>query len=93
MKKFGPAITVDGRTPVVILADYRLGEHRTGVEAIRSVREQTGLPIPGVILTGETVLDWEPEATAQDLKVLIKPAPVHKLAALLDSILGAAAIL
>ncbi|OYD80299.1 ATP-binding protein [Azospirillum brasilense] len=86
-------LRVDGRTPVVILADYRLGEHRTGLEAIRSVREQAGLPIPGVILTGETVLDWEPEATAQDLKVLIKPVAPHKLAAQLNSILGTAAIL
>jgi CheY-like chemotaxis protein len=83
-------LLVDGRTPVVILADYRLGNHRTGLEAIQSIRQQAGSTVPGIILTGETTLDWEADAVAQHLKVIIKPVSPRMLSELLESMLGAA---
>ncbi|WP_434619026.1 hybrid sensor histidine kinase/response regulator [Azospirillum sp. B2RO_4] len=43
-----------GRQPAMIVADYRLREGRTGVEAIRDIYGVCGVRVPAVVLTGDT---------------------------------------
>jgi CheY-like chemotaxis protein len=42
-----------GRTPDMILADYRLSNGQVGAEAIAAIREAVGSQVPAIILTGE----------------------------------------
>jgi len=43
-----------GQRPAMIVADYRLREGRTGVEAIRDIYGVCGVRVPAVVLTGDT---------------------------------------
>lgn len=66
------ALWREGFAPDVVLADYRLGDDRTGVELIAALRAE-GCEAPALIITGDT----EPERLAQlarsGLEVLHKP--------------------
>ncbi|HYD66690.1 PAS domain-containing protein [Azospirillum sp.] len=81
----------DGRTPVAIVSDYRLGENRTGMEAVRLVREQVGSVVPGVLLTGETGTGLYAEAAEHGLGIVIKPVTPRQLYEVLKQFLGEAA--
>ncbi|SMH60001.1 hybrid sensor histidine kinase/response regulator [Azospirillum agricola] len=43
-----------GQRPAMIVADYRLREGRTGVQAIRDIYGVCGVRVPAVVLTGDT---------------------------------------
>lgn len=59
--------------PDVIVADYRLKNGRTGVEAIRTIEEAFQASIPGILVTGDTGADRLREAAASGLPILHKP--------------------
>lgn len=84
-------LRMDGRTPAVIVSDYRLAENRTGVDAARLVREQVGAMVPGVILTGDTGPELRAEAAKQGLGIVIKPVAPRLLHETLKKLLGEAA--
>ena len=65
--------------PEVILADYRLRDHSTGREAIESVRLAARLPVPAVIITGDTAADRLRDASASGVVVLHKPVAAVQL--------------
>ncbi len=72
--------------PHAILADYRLREGRTGVQAIDRIRTEVGTHVPAVIITGDTSTDGIREARARGLTILQKPVlPPH-----LQAVLGKA---
>ncbi|MBP2312226.1 response regulator [Azospirillum soli] len=72
--------------PHAILADYRLREGRTGVQAIERIRAMVGALVPGVIITGDTSIDGLRDARANGLTILQKPVlPPH-----LQTVLGKA---
>jgi len=72
--------------PHAILADYRLREGRTGVQAIERIRAMVGALVPGVIITGDTSIDGLRDARANGLTILQKPVlPPH-----LQAVLGKA---
>lgn len=67
-----------GRVPDVIVADYRLREHRTGAEVIALVRARCGQAIPALLITGDTAPERLREAQATDLPLMHKPvSPVR----------------
>jgi len=45
---------VSKRTPDLLITDYHLREGRTGVEIIRSVREQVSAGVPVILVSGDT---------------------------------------
>ena len=47
------ALEAEGRAPDAIISDYRLGDGKNGVDAIRSLWARFGQPIPAVIVTGD----------------------------------------
>ena len=62
-----------GEPPSLILADYRLREGRTGLEAIQRILDAAGHSIPSIILTGDTSTAALDEARARGVPVLQKP--------------------
>jgi PAS domain S-box-containing protein len=78
-----------GRRPDIVIADYRLADGRTGVEAISAVRALFDRPIPGVILTGETDLAFLPTAAGHDMGIAHKPVTPRQLSRVLSQQLHA----
>jgi len=59
--------------PSVIVADYRLREGHTGTEAVAHIRDYFSVPIPSIIITGDTAPERLREAEASGLSILHKP--------------------
>lgn len=76
-------LSTAGEPPQAIVADYRLREGKTGVEAIRRIRAMVGIEIPSIIITGDTSTDGLREARACGVTVLQKPVPPPHLQAVL----------
>lgn len=71
--------------PTAIIADYRLHDHETGIEAIKTITARFNKKIPGVLITGDTAPDRLQEAHASGYQILHKPLPPAKLRALLSN--------
>ncbi len=65
--------------PQAVVADYRLGQGRTGLEAIAAVRSCCRATVPSVVLTGDTASDRLNEIDAADAAMLHKPVPPAEL--------------
>lgn len=76
------------RAPDVIVADYRLKNGRTGVDAIRSIQAEFNVAIPGILVTGDTGADRLREAAASGLPILHKPVNGNQLHDLIERALG-----
>jgi PAS domain S-box-containing protein len=72
------------RIPAVILADYRLGDGKTGHDAVCRLRAAFGDAIPGVLLTGDTSPERLREAQAGDCLLLHKPVTATDLLQVLE---------
>ncbi|MCW2243139.1 hybrid sensor histidine kinase/response regulator [Azospirillum canadense] len=80
------AMDAAGTAPDVIIADYRLPEGKTGVEAIAALRQRYGAALPAILVTGDTsptvLSDMQKR---HKLRVLHKPVAADTLrAALVD---------
>jgi len=69
----------NGRAPDFLVADYRLRKDETGLQAIRAVREWAQVPVPALILSGETVPELIHYLESQGLPFLNKPVMPHEL--------------
>ena len=74
--------------PDVIVADFRLTDGQTGVEAVRLVEKRYGGSIPAILITGDTGADRLREAASSGLPVLHKPVNGRKLQSLLEEMLS-----
>lgn len=74
---------LNGDAPDVIIADYRLRNGKTGVDAIERVRARFGASIPALIVTGDTAPARLREAQASGHALLHKPVLPGKLRAYL----------
>lgn len=70
-----------------IVADYRLRDHKTGIDAIACIRSLLNKDIPGVLITGDTAPERLQEAYASGYRILHKPVPPARLRALLGYII------
>ncbi|OAN45614.1 chemotaxis protein [Paramagnetospirillum marisnigri] len=77
--------------PGFILADFRLGNGHTGLDAIEALRKAYGRDIPGVLVTGDTTVTVVGlrEAVEAGMPVLHKPVNAPQLRELLNRTLGA----
>lgn len=78
--------------PDLLIVDYRLEEGRTGVDAIRALRERFGAAVPAILVTGSTMTGHDEEAQAHDFHLLIKPVVPNKLRAMIAFKLGVKAL-
>jgi two-component system, sensor histidine kinase len=75
--------------PDLLLVDYRLPEGRTGVDALKALRENWAPQrLPAIMITGSSLGGHEAEAEAQDYHLLIKPVLPNKLRAMIAFKLG-----
>jgi CheY-like chemotaxis protein len=71
---------VAGDAPVdLIIADYRLGDGATGLDAIEALCAHIGRSVPAVIVTGDTSPSRIKEATASGHRILHKPITGEEL--------------
>jgi len=71
---------VAGDAPVdLIIADYRLGDGATGLDAIEVLCAHIGRSVPAVIVTGDTSPSRIKEATASGHRILHKPITGEEL--------------
>ena len=77
-----------GRAPDAILADLRLRNHHTGIEAIEALQATYGAHVPGLILTGDTAPERLQIAGAAGYRVLYKPVKPARLRVALQQLLA-----
>jgi CheY-like chemotaxis protein len=71
--------------PDLIIADYRLADGQTGIEAIEGLRHV--FPIPACLISGETAPERLREASASGYRLLHKPVHPTALRALISQLL------
>jgi signal transduction histidine kinase/CheY-like chemotaxis protein len=79
------AMQVIKRAPDAIIADYRLRESHTGIEAIQHIHEVWGSDIPSLIVTGDTAPERLREAQDSGFAFMHKPVNAAKMRAFLRS--------
>ena len=79
-----------GRMPDAIVADYRLRNKQTGVQAIQALQAQLG-QVPAVILTGDTAPSRIQEARRSGYQILHKPLSGVQLRSTLSELMGSQA--
>lgn len=77
------------RAPDLIVADLRLRDGASGLEAIADVRRACGRTIPALVVTGDIQVDVLREARDRGHVVLHKPVSPAKLRATLSQLLAA----
>ncbi len=75
-----------GCRPDVVLADYRLRDDKTGIDAVRAIEAMVGGAVPALIVTGDTAVEHLREAEASGYRVVHKPVQAAKLRAYLRQI-------
>jgi CheY-like chemotaxis protein len=73
-----------GRAPDFVIADLRLQNNVTGIEAINKIRAALGKDIPAVLISGDTAPERLREISAAGLTILHKPLKPMRLRALLN---------
>lgn len=72
--------------PDAIIADYRLRDERTGVQAIERLQREFGRRIPALIVTGDTAPERLLEAKASGHQLVHKPIQPAMLRAFLNKV-------
>lgn len=67
----------------VIVADYDLGNHATGIECINHLRQQRGWAVPALILSGHDIESIQAELRERQISMLSKPVRPTELRATL----------
>jgi signal transduction histidine kinase/CheY-like chemotaxis protein len=73
--------------PALILSDYRLGSGVTGVEAVVTLRQFFGRPVPAILVSGDTSQEGMAEMEQSGMPILHKPVRPAKLRALLNHLI------
>jgi two-component system, sensor histidine kinase len=61
------------RYPDLVVADLRLADGRSGIDAVRRLRDELGMTIPAIIVSGDTGTHADREARGAGLMLLPKP--------------------
>jgi two-component system, sensor histidine kinase len=74
--------------PELLIVDYRLRRHASGIETIQRLREVAGAAIPALVVTGDTGPDRLREAEASGYPLLHKPATPERLRAMMEQLVA-----
>jgi CheY-like chemotaxis protein len=75
----------------LVVSDYHLVGGETGIDVISALRGRLGLPIPAVLLTGDTSSAIQGLSKYPDLRIASKPIDADELFGLMDMLLGSRA--
>ncbi len=73
--------------PDIIISDFRLQDHITGIYAIEQLRLQLNQQIPAILITGDTTLDKLQQVQRSGLIILHKPVKPAKLRVAINRVL------
>lgn len=83
------AVGAVDRAPDAMIVDYRLGDGKTGIDVVTTLRQRFGSDIPALLLTGDTSLAMlESEGRKLGFSVLHKPVTADDLRRFLSRELG-----
>ncbi|ARN75132.1 hybrid sensor histidine kinase/response regulator [Oceanicoccus sagamiensis] len=68
-----------GFFPDLVISDYRLRDHLTGLDVIEAISQRIGYPVRAVLITGDTAVDSLKKVSDSGLKVLHKPIKTAEL--------------
>ncbi|MGQ7846906.1 ATP-binding response regulator [Granulosicoccus sp. 3-233] len=74
-------------SPDLIISDFRLRDNNNGVDAVEAVRESLEVPVPAIIVTGDTSPARLREVSDTGLHVMHKPVKPDELRALMQCLL------
>lgn len=74
------------KKPHGIIADYRLRDGRTGIEAIQQLHKEYKSDIPALIVTGDIAAERLREVNSSGYQLLHKPVPSMKLRAFVRNV-------
>lgn len=80
-----------GHSPDLIVADYRLADGKSGIEAIQLLRRALAISTPAFLISGDTIPERLHEAKASGFLLLHKPVPAMTLRTVLNRFLQARA--
>ena len=80
------ALNTSIQPPQIIIADYRLRNGKTGIEAINTIQHHYQTAVPAILITGDTAPECMREAEASGYRLLYKPVQPSQLLALLNQI-------
>jgi len=72
-------------TPDVIVSDYRLPDEENGVLAVQAIRNYFNVPLPAIIISGDTAADVAKEVNQAHCLFLSKPVQENRLLQVLAS--------
>lgn len=72
-----------GLAPDLVIADFRLHDERTGIDAIAAIRARHGATIPAVLVSGDAAPETFRKAREAGLTLLTKPVRAARLRAAL----------
>ncbi|MBT0960996.1 response regulator [Denitromonas sp. IR12] len=78
-----------GARPDILITDYRLQEHHTGLEVIANLRGAFGYQLRAILISGDTASEPLERARAAGVPLLHKPVRPAKLRALMQRMLTA----
>jgi signal transduction histidine kinase len=67
------------RPPDLVIVDYRLRQHASGIATIGKLRQRIGKPVPALVITGDTAPDRLREAQESGYPLLHKPVTPARL--------------
>jgi two-component system, sensor histidine kinase len=76
-----------GRYPDLIVADYRLAGGAVGTDAVALLRHELGVPIPAMLISGDSSTEAISAMRASSLHVLLKPVLPRELHLLVERLL------
>lgn len=79
------------RYPDLIVADLRLDRDRSGLDAVATIREELGLRIPALVITGDTSVAATHAVRSAGFALLPKPVVPGALAAAASALVASAA--
>lgn len=79
-------IRQQNRSPDGVIADYRLRENHTGIEAIHAIHAEYNSDIPALIVTGDIGAEHLREVNSSGFQVLHKPVAPVKLRTFLRNV-------
>ena len=77
------------RDPDLILSDYRLRQHRDGLDAVEQIRARIGQAVPAIVVTGDIAAADLRRVTDAGLPRLHKPVGADRLLAAIEAALDA----
>lgn len=73
------SIASTARPPDLLIVDYRLRHHASGIQTIEQLRARAGAPVPALVVTGDTAPDRLREAQESGYPLLHKPVKPAQL--------------